>query len=288
MLPLGHALIPQPPVTKPQADLRPFHAFSVPPVNVPELKDKSFDQVPWDALFRAAANEPPRRELLALDASKLAASRIDASFSLWCPLSEDPNADTLPYYGCFFGAERIEIGDCIRIKPVPAEPSIGDISIMGLRYVFTKKGYPGTLFLRGNIYQLAKPDTPPAGTVPEDQLPIALRDETGWRNQVNPAKPWRWVLVKENMTLNEQYVKGRFYPSHRLMPILNPAGFSAALAQGQVEDQVPYLNNRMAAGASANVGRQINRLDSLGTSVPRASVITLEPLIKEEQVQAQA
>ncbi|EXV00860.1 transcription-silencing Clr2 domain protein [Metarhizium robertsii] len=287
MLPLGHALVPQQPVTKPQSDLRPFHAFSVPPVAVAELKDKPFDQIPWDALFHSAANEPPKRELLALDASKLAASRIDASYSLWCPLSDDPNADTLPYYGCFFGAERIEIGDCLRIKPVPSEPSVGDASIMGLRYIFTKKEYPGAVFFRGNVYRLAKPDSPPASVVPEDQLPVALRDETSWRNQLNPANPRRWVLVKENLTLNEQLVKGRFYPSHRLMPILNPAGFNAALAQGKVDEQVPYLNNRMDGGVGGHIGRKANRMDSLGASVPQGSMISLEPLIKEDGLRVQ-
>lgn len=153
---------------------------------------------------------------------------------------------------------------------------------MGLRYIYTRNDYPGTVFFRGNAYQLANPDTPPTSIISEDQLPIALRDETTWRNQVNSAKPWRWVMVKENLTLNDQFVKGRFYPSHRLMPILNPAGFNAALAQGQVDDQVPYLNNRMDGGAGGYVGRKVNRLDSLGASVPRGSVISLEPLIKEE------
>lgn len=158
---------------------------------------------------------------------------------------------------------------------------------MGLRYIFTRKDYPGTLFFRGNVYQLAKPDSPPANIIPEDQLPIALRDETIWRNQVNPAKPCRWALVKENLTLGEQFIKGRFYPAHRLMPILNPTAFNAALAQGQVDDQVPYLNNRMEAGLGDYVGRKVNRMDSLGASVPRGSVISLEPLIKEEGMQVQ-
>lgn len=71
------------------------------------------------------------------------------------------------------------------------------------------------------------------------------------------------------------------------MPILNPAAFNAALAQGQVDDQVPYLNNRMEAGLGDYVGRKVNRMDSLGASVPRGSVLSLEPLIKEEGMQVQ-
>lgn len=282
MLPIGHALVPQQPVPKTTADLRPFHAFSVPPVAVQDLKGKNFDQVPWDALFHSAANDPSKRELLALDASKLAASRIDASYSLWCPLHEDhPNADPSPYYGCFFGAERIEIGDCLRIKPVPSEPALTqDSLIMGLRYIFTRKEYPGAVFFRGNVYQFSTNESTPF--VPEEKLPIALRDETIWRNQVNPSKPWRWILVKENATLNEQFVKGRFYPAHRLMPILNPDAFNAALAQGRVDDQVPYLNNRMDGSAGGYNGRRLNRSESMGMAVPPGSRIALEPLIREE------
>ncbi|GAO18754.1 hypothetical protein UVI_02040760 [Ustilaginoidea virens] len=283
MLPIGHALVPQPMVTKAPADLRPFHAFSVPPVAIQDLKDKAFDQVPWDNLFRSTANDLAKRELLALDASKLAASRIDASYSLWCPLNEDAKADPYPYYGCFFGAERIEIGDCLRMKPVASEPSLaGDSLIMGLRYIFTRKEYPGTIFFRGNVYKPAKEDASPSSILTQDQLPIALKDEVQWRSQVSPGRPSRWILAKENVTINEQFIRGRFYPTHRLMPILNAESFNAALAQGRVEDQVPYLNNRTNGVGGGYVGRKPNRIQSLGLAVQQGSRISLEPLIREE------
>ncbi|KZZ92196.1 Transcription-silencing protein Clr2 [Moelleriella libera RCEF 2490] len=288
MLPIGHALAPQQPLVKSVTDLRPFHAFSVPPVAVSDLKDKSFDQAPWETLFHGS--EPTRREVLALDASKLAASRIDASFSMWCPLNEDPNVDPTPYYGCFFGAERVEIGDCLRIKPVPSDPILSTTSdslLMGLRYIFTRKDYPGAIWFRGNVYRLAKPETTTPGQqqqqkqeafVPEDQLPIALRDESQWRNSLK--RPLRWVLLKENLIVSEQFVKGRFYPTHWLMPILNAEGFKAAIAQGQVDTQVPYLNNRMD-GTGGYVGRKANRMDSLGATISPASRLSLEPAIRE-------
>ncbi|KAG6139895.1 hypothetical protein E4U38_007833 [Claviceps purpurea] len=289
MLPIGHALVPQEPVTKTLTDLRPFYAFSLPPVvALPNLKDKTFDQVPWDTLFRTVANDPAKRELLALDASKLAASRIDASYSLWCPLhKEHPNADPAPFYGCFFGAERIEIGDCLRIKPFPSDPALAhDSLIMGLRYIFTQKEHPGAVFFRGNVYQLAtvtNTNDTPRPLIAQDQLPIALRDEAAWRSQLQPpAKPWRWTLVKEHATLNEQFVKGRFYPIHRLMPILDRANFEIALARGRIEDQIPYLNNRMDGGVSGYVGRKVNRLDCLGVTVKQGSRIGLEDAIREE------
>ncbi|KAG5928014.1 hypothetical protein E4U53_002770 [Claviceps sorghi] len=283
MLPIGHALVPQEPVPKTTSDLRPFHAFSVPPVAVQDLKDKNFDQVPWEVLFRSTANDLAKRELLALDASKLAASRIDASYSLWCPLHENhPNADPAPFYGCFFGAERIEIGDCLRIKPVLSDAALAhDSLIMGLRYIFTRKEYPDAVFFRGNVYQLATNESQPL--VSQDQLPIALRDEFAWRTQLHPpSRPWQWTLVKENATLNEQFIKGRFYPVHRLMPILNREAFEAAVARGRIDDQIPYLNNRMDGGISGYVGRKANRLESMGLAVAPGSRIALEALIREE------
>lgn len=284
VVPLGFGMVIQPNVTKSDADMRPFQAFSVPPVTIPELNDKVFDEVPWELTFRGNVNDAAKRDLLLLDASKLAASKIDYSYSLWSPISEDPQARSITYYGCFMGAERVEIGDCLRIRQLPTELNIAaEQPIMGLRFIFTSKDYPGALFFHGHIYKQAEPGTDPAAMVPEDQLPIPLRDESSWRNQVSgsPTKRHGWILLRENTVLKEHSIRGRFYPSHRLMPILNPAGFQAALAQGQVDDQYPYLNSRMD-GAGRYVGRRQNRIDTAGASIPQGMRLVFEPHIREE------
>lgn len=282
LTPIGHCAAEQPNVTKVCKEMRPFHAFSVPAVMLPDLQNKAFDQVPWETLFLQAAQDRAKRNNLILDASKMAASKIDASYSLWCPLSEDMSADTMPFYGCFFGAERIEIGDCVRVKPPAGDGGgvLNDSSVLGLTSIVVRKGSPGTVVFRGNMYQLAKqPDDSSSATLLES-LPPALQDETRWRRQLSSSQPWGWTLVNENVTLDEQAVRGRFYPTQRLMPILNEPAFNAAVAEGNVESQYPFLNNRMD-GSAGYIGHKANRRETLGASVPTDARFMLEPLIRE-------
>ncbi|KAJ3519966.1 hypothetical protein NM208_g13917 [Fusarium decemcellulare] len=277
-MPIGHGIVQQINVSKTDGDMRPFYAFTVPPVTLPELKEKEFDGVPWEAMLKGAP-DANRREMLALDASKMAAVKIDYSYSIWSQLSEDANGKTVTYYGCFFGAERVEIGDAMRLRSLPPELNVpAETGILGLRFIFTTKDFPGAVFFRGHIYQLVSEDHP--NIVRDEHLPIALRNESQWRHQVG-AKRWRYALVKENVVFKEQSIRGRFYPTHRLMPILNPAEFQASVSQGRVDDQYAHLNNRMD-GMGRYLGRKVNRIDTLGASVTHTARLNLEGFIREE------
>ncbi|KAM0420603.1 hypothetical protein ACHAPT_011650 [Fusarium lateritium] len=278
VMPIGHGLVQQNNVSKTDGDMRPFYAFTVPPVTLPELKDMEFDGVPWEALLKGAA-DGNRREMIALDASKMAAVMIDYSYSLWSPLSEDPNSKPVTYYGCFFGAERVEIGDAMRLRSLPAELNVpAETGVLGLRFIFTTKDFPGAVFFRGHIYQLVSEDKP--NVVRDEHLPIALRHESQWRHSVG-AQRWRYALVKENVVFKEQSIRGRFYPTHRLMPILNPGEFRDAVSKGRVDDLYAHLNNRMD-GAGRYLGRKVNRIGTLGASVTHTARLNMEPFIREE------
>ncbi|KAF4965791.1 hypothetical protein FSARC_6462 [Fusarium sarcochroum] len=276
VMPIGHGIVQQNNVTKTEVDMRPFYAFTVPPVTLPELKDKEYDGVSWESLFQSTDGN--RREMIALDASKMAAVKIDYSYSLWSKLSEDPNVKTVTYYGCFFGAERVEIGDAMRLRSLPADLNVpAETGVLGLRFIFTTKDFPGAVFFRGHIYQLVSEDQP--NIVRDEHLPLALRSESQWRHSVG-AKRWRYALVKENVVFKEQSIRGRFYPTHRLLPILNPAEFQSSVAQRRVDDQYAHLNNRMD-GVGRYLGRKINRIDTLGASVTHTARISLESFIRE-------
>ncbi|OAA68957.1 Transcription-silencing protein Clr2 [Cordyceps fumosorosea ARSEF 2679] len=283
LLPLGSAMIPQQSVAKKDKDMRPFQAFSVPPVAIKDLNDKIFDEVLWADKFREFGADPSKRDLLLLDASKMAASKVDWSNSLWSATSEDVQAKTITYYGCFLGAERMEVGDCLRVRNLPVELSIvsEDLVVMGLRVIYTSGDLPGAVFFRGTLYQRADPGADPSTLVSVEQLPVALRDESRWRSQAQPGAFYGWVVVGEGVRLKEKSIRGRFYPTHRVMPILNPAAFEAAVARRQIEDQHPYLNSRMD-GAGRYIGRKLNRLETLGSSVPVGVRLNLEPFVREE------
>jgi hypothetical protein len=281
LLPIGHGMVQRQNVAKTLKDLRPFYAFSVPGVAIPELKDKVYDDVQWEAMLQAVANDPARRDLLALDASKMAASKIDYTFSLWTPQGEDANAKFTPYFGGFFGAERVELGDCLRLKSVPVDLKVQhEALILGLRYIYVVKNQPGVPHFRGHLYMLIKGDASSATPVPEENLPMALREECKWRNHVTPGSRWRCIIVKENFPIKESQIRGRFYPTHRLLPILNAQAFQAALQQGQTDSQMAQLNSRMD-GAGRYIGQTTNRLETLGESVPHTARLALEPLVKE-------
>jgi hypothetical protein len=279
IVPIGHAHVLQPNVAKTDNDMRPFYAFSVPPVTIPELKNKMYDDISWDAVLQTAA-ETGKRDVFALDASKMAASKIDLSHSLWSPLSED-QGKTSSYFGCFLGAERIEVGDCVRLRTLPPDVPVSPESVVfAIQFILTSTDYPGVVFFRGHIYAPAGKGANPPNAVPAEHLPIALRDESEWRSRANPAQPWRWRLAKETVTLKEQSIRGRVYPTHRLMPILKPAEFQNAVAQGQISDLYAHLNNRMD-GATRYIGRKKNRMDTLGPAVP-PTAFQFEPYIREE------
>ncbi|ATY64165.1 Transcription-silencing Clr2 [Cordyceps militaris] len=287
LLPLGSGVIPQQNVAKHDKDMRPFQAFSVPPVAIQELDDKTFDEIPWAEKFREFGADPSKRDLLLLDASKLAASKVDWSNSLWSAMSEDVHAKTITYYGCFLGAERIEVGDCLRVRNLPLELSVvsEDLIVMGLRFIYTSGDFPGTIFFRGTLYQRADPGADPSTLVPMQHLPIALRDETHWRSQVQPGTSHGWIVVGDGVRLKEKSIRGRLYPAHRVMPILNPSVFEAAVARRQIDDQHPYLNSRMD-GVGRYLGRQVNRLLTLGASVPAGARLNLEPFVREDMRRA--
>lgn len=285
LLPLGHATVPQVNVSKAEADLRPFYCYSVPSVDIADLKDKTFDDIPWEGMFQSAGNNSVRRDLLNLDASKMAASKVDFSHSLWTRRGDDPTGKAVSYFGCFFGAERLEIGDTVRVKMAGAEANSNPTTVMGLLHIFTSADYPGSIFFRGPIYQLAKgPGV--AGTVIDDEkdkLPLAMQDEIRWRAQATGSRQWCWVLVKDNVVFKEQSIRGRFYPTHRLMPIYNPNEFRGLAAGAQqLRDQHIYLNNRMDGAGGRHIGRKANRMNTLGACVPPTARVVLEPHIMEE------
>ena len=275
LLPLGHALVtPNQSITKGDADIRPYQTFMLPAIDTPELKDvHAFDKAPWDPLFRST-NDHQR---LVLDASKLAAANIDASYSLWNAMSQDPNADPFPYFGCFLGAERLEVGDCLRIKQDPAA-SIPDGAVMGLRLIFTRREYPGAVFFRGNVYLRITPEQQGGPLVPHDQLPVALQHEAAWRKQA--GRPARWILLGEDVTLPERAIGGRFYPTHKILPILNPAVFNDAVARGAIDQLQVYLNDRLD-NAPLYFGRRPSRAETLGLALPQGAGVALEPAIRE-------
>lgn len=284
VVPIAHGMIIQPPVSRTDKDLRPFYAFTVPPPMREDLKGRSYDEIPWGEFIKGLAAGPnPKGELsvLVLDASKLAALKIDQSYSLFTKLSQN---DMPAYWGVFLGAERIEIGDTLRVaapQNYAHEPGV----YLGLEAIVLQPGQ-GVLY-GGTLYQLKEGPTGQGGvgeSIHEQGLPRALREEAVWRKSVAPDVPVDYRYLQPNAWFREQDVKGRFYPTHRLAPIMNPQLFTDAVQSRNLAQAYPALNGRLdaAAGAAKISTRKANRVETAGPSIPHGIRFAFEPYVQEE------
>ncbi|RXG50271.1 hypothetical protein VDGE_01923 [Verticillium dahliae] len=310
ILPISHALFDNMQLqAKPETGLRPFLAFTVPPVSQQNLGTHPFDEVPWADHIAALQTDPSKREPLLLDASKLAAVKISMSFSLFSKLPTSSDSRKVNYQGAFLGAERIEVGDTLRIRASPdinIAPDWLELlaqggALLGLREICTAADNPGTVFFKGDLYAPLSTDAPgppsasavtPSSDVPETKLPRALREEMLFRAKAAPASRWRLHLLRRDIVLREPDVRGRFYPSARLLPVLmshDTAGLQRELQQGVVRDSARFLNQRMDTFREGYIGRKRSRLDAIGAAVPHGAgaLFTFEPVVVEEPAAAE-
>ncbi|ROT39453.1 hypothetical protein SODALDRAFT_276432 [Sodiomyces alkalinus F11] len=310
ILPISHGLFNQSQLQlKPETALRPFLAFTVPPVSLPDLSDKSFDKIPWDTLIGAVAAEPTKREPLLLDASKLAAIKISMSFSLFTRIGDSEGGRKTNYHGIFLGAERIEVGDALRVR-VPHEQqnlmprwalsqAQASGAFLGLREICTARDTPGYVFFKGDLYIPITGEHNPGGVendpnsggdpviAPDEKLPRALREEAAFRTKFAPRERWRLALLRQNTVLREQDIQGRFYPSARLLPVLvhpNANQLQAELQKGVVRDSARQLNQRFDTFKDGYIGQKAGRVDAVGAAIPHgsAALFGFEPVVREE------
>ncbi|KAK8051902.1 hypothetical protein PG993_003287 [Apiospora rasikravindrae] len=285
---LAHSLLQLEAHLRPENEMRPFLAFSVPAVNLPELQNTWVRNAPWSQIVaKYAGDNPSRQELVGVEGSKKALIEIDHSYSLFNVISDSRSSGgKLLVQGIFLGAERINVGEAVRIRLTPQEmnpawPKNMPI-LMVLKEIFTaKSGETDGLFFSGDIYRLEEISRQQP-VVEQTQIPSAMFKEKLFRDGIRAAAGthFQWVPVLQNVTKDETVIRGRFYETSRLMAILDQNKFDAALAKGEVEDVQAYLNNR-ADSKGVYVGRKQNRLEMLAGAVPNDFVLPLPASIQE-------
>ncbi|KAK7956281.1 uncharacterized protein PG986_005503 [Apiospora aurea] len=285
---LAHSLLQLEAHLRPENEMRPFLAFSVPAVNLPELQNTWVRNAPWSQIVaKYAGDNPTRQELVGVEGSKKALIEIDHSYSLFnVMLDSRSSGGKLVVQGIFLGAERINVGEAVRIRLTPQEmnpawPKNMPI-LMVLKEIFTaKSGETDGLFFSGDIYRLEE-ITRQQPVVEQTEIPSAMFKEKVFRDGIRAAAGthFQWVPVLQNVTKDETVIRGRFYETSRLMAILDQNKFDAALAKGEVEDVQAYLNNR-ADSKGVYVGRKQNRLEMLAGAVPDDFVLPLPASIQE-------
>lgn len=286
--PLAHLHLQLDDLVKPETDMRPFLAFSVPPVALKEVQKVRMQNADWLHIQEAyAGNDRQRQELVGLEASKKAVVEIDHSFSLFNILSQPaPTTERQHAGGVFLGAERVSVGEAVRVRlgdhEIRPEWPKGLPVVMVLHHIFVaNQGGEDKLYFHGDIYRLEE-STGQRQPTHNSQLPPALLREKAFRDGARPSTGTcvDWVLVFNNITKDESAIRGRFYETSRLMVILAPDQFRQSMASGAIDDVQAYLNNHLDS-TGEYIGRRKNRDETLAGAVPKGFSLSLGPNVIE-------
>ncbi|ETS82374.1 hypothetical protein PFICI_04250 [Pestalotiopsis fici W106-1] len=282
--PLAHSAIQLENVLKTEPDMRPYLAFSVPPVNMREIQGRKMSQVDWHQYSQYAGGDRQKQEMLGLEASKLAVAEINDSYSTFNNYAInpiDPNKQSVG--GLFLGAERICVNEAVRYRLRSNENNPTWIKslpvVMHLREIYVAAD--GLHFV-GDIYRLEeRAMQQPMPT--HGPLPAAMIREQQFRSEIRKRAGTRfdWVLISQNQDRDETSIRGRFYEAAKLLPIIDLANFQAALSRGIVSDVQSYLNTRLETLSTATDRRKQNRREALSTAVPDGFFLSFGPDIRE-------
>lgn len=255
--------------------LRPWLAWSTPDLNNAPLRTiLTYDDVAWEQ-YRGVRG-------LEVDASIMKSRDIDSSYNLIDKLQYS-HGDF--YAGVFYGAEKLWVGDTVRLKRHAAPNLINGTEIMVIAGIQDTRMQSSTGISRstitdvtilGDIYvHVTYPASAPPSPIPE-WLPQRLVRETTFRNRVTAGHPQQpqmstWKLLHAAQTIRLEDIKGRWYESSLLIPYLKGREHYTQTLQSGTWDEVATQMNEMGnAGQAAVRGwcRTGKRDDVLTTSVP--------------------
>lgn len=257
--PLSHPWAhPQPNTISSDKMMRPWLAWSVPNFTNAGLNNlpnpPTYDAADWNGILqkRYGTGDPE------VDASILAAKAIDASytpFSLSKTTNLQPGVTENHYDGIFLGAEKLWVGDPLRLHIGSGTDIMVLTSVVELtrNLAFGNQTPDHTVRLVGDVYTLAtvshsNPNVPtPAAPNSNPQLPQRLTEDLAWRNArtistKRTASYWKLISSQSRLDMND--VKGRWYEASLILPILQPEIFNSAAAKGDISEASLWMNSR--------------------------------------------
>lgn len=257
--------------------LRPWLAWSPPPLTFGQLqnrRDVTYDSVDWPAIASGQYGHGNPE----VDASILAAKAVDNTYTPFKLLNSrpGPGVEERHWAGVFLGAEKIWIGEPIRIQM--DVPNLNVPLLLVVDIVERVQQGHSTITIVGDLYGfMALPPGAPAP--PMDHLPPRMVVDLRFRNQVSAkfGRVGAWKLLRPMHGVPIEQVKGRWYESSVLLPIvLGDKDYENSLRSGNLDDASHWLNARNdsnkandAKGTTPALGsRQNQRRDALGRSVP--------------------
>ena len=272
--PLSHPYHhPEPKLMTSDDALRPWLAWSAPGPTHRTLTNKIFANVDWKAVV-AGQYGPGDAEV---DGSIFAAKQIDESFTLLLPLSNNTiTTGERTYLALFLGGEKIYVGEPARLRINQGQ------DVMVIHQIIEKLKPNSTninlasVHVIGDVYHFTTiPYDPANPKVPANpHLPARMKADLEFRNSVTvPAKRAHsyWKLLQSSARLSIADLKGRWYESSILLPILRGSNiFASDIQRGEVTDVGDWINGRGDANAAAgkNGTRFRERLEAIGKAVP--------------------
>lgn len=264
--------------------LRPWLAWSAPSPTHQSLSalGLTYSTIDWKAVLdkRYGDGDPE------VDGSIFAAKAIDDSFTLVEPLSNN-TATTVTtgerfYNGIYLGGEKVWVGEPIRLRIGGGQ----DIMIVHHIVERLKPGSTNTasamIHFVGDVYRFATVNCVPGFEAPDTRhLPTRFKQDLDYRNRATiPTKRTvsYWKLVQAKARLGIVEVKGRWYESSVLLPILRGAqDFTQDLRRGEISDVGQWMNGRgdsSGTGAPKPGTRHFDRLEAFGKAVPQGTRIS--------------
>ncbi|EHA54943.1 hypothetical protein MGG_01753 [Pyricularia oryzae 70-15] len=261
--PLGHKILNQESSVKPAAQMRPFHAFSLPGIDIQELQESAFAEVDWPAfVHRYAGSNAHKQQLVGLEASKMAARDVNVSFSTFNRLGAiTPDGRRGSYGGIFLGPEMIRVGDAVRVTRLIGEQD-GSPDIMEIKHIVDDEDCLQPKF-HGDVWrsQIVPLEAPEQSSQPQG---VDLVRQIQITNEVLRHQGGRldWFLVETDAERVEADVRGRFYVTFDLLPDVK-----ASLMEGNpFDDGTQRVNARLRPDKPFYIGRKENRRATFGDS----------------------
>lgn len=270
-------------------DLRPWLAWSAPGATHSTLTSPPgnyvYGNIPWKEVVEGRFGQGDAE----VDGSIFAAKMIDDSFTLLEPLRNDAAFMTTgerSYNAMFLGGEKIWAGEAVRLRAGGGQDVMVVSSVVEKLKPGSTDAMKATVWVVGDVLRwVVVPATQEAaGMVPgQGHLPVRMREDLEFRNRITRAKKQvlgYWKLLSPGQRMNISEVKGRWYESGVLLPVLRGKEvYAAEVARGEISDVGNWINGREDANlAGGRVGtRKADRVEAFGKAVPEGTRIGVVP-----------
>ncbi|KAI9797416.1 MAG: hypothetical protein M1835_000750 [Candelina submexicana] len=269
--PFGH---PESRVISQETLLRPWLAWSAPGPTHQHLASGgfSYNTIDWTRVLDKHFGHGDAE----VDASIFAAKAVDESYTLFHQMPKlSAAAEELQWSGLYLGGEKIWVGEPIRLRI----GSGNDIMILHAIVERPRQGFAGNastvIYLVGDVYTFATVSYDDRNQVPVEnsRLPSRLREDLRYRNRATRRKNQisYWKLMRPLAKLGLEDIKGRWYESSLLLPILRgEADFNEDLARGEITDAGMWMNGRgdSSLGVDKVGQKKSNRIEAFGRAIP--------------------